>query len=414
MKKTKILSLVLAVALVVSAFCMTSIVASAASGNCGANVTWNLSASGALTISGSGAMTNYASADATPWVKEDVKSVSIGSNVTTIGDYAFYGCNNLTSVSIASTVTSIGANAFRYCDSLTSISIPSSVKTIGDFAFGWCVALNNVTLSSGLQSIGKGAFYYCGNLSSIAIPATVTSFGEDTFLSCRNIMEVEIPEGVATIPAGMFESCVSLKKVTIPSTVTSVGNDAFLDCEALADVYFAGSNKSQINLGNNTLLNNVEWHYSSSPTPGSGVTVSGTVTTKSTVHKTDATTVSLMQGNAVVKSTTVSGISGSYSFTGVAAGSYTVKFERPYHAARSYTVTVSSANVTVDGEIRLVGDGNNDGVTSSKDLTKLKKHLSKPNLSGYDLDLYDLNGDKTVSSKDLTRLKKHVAGSSLY
>ena len=63
--------------------------------------------------------------------------------VTTIGDYAFHGCNNLTSVVIPNSVTTIGDYAFSGCSSLTSVVIPSSVTTIGYSAFSDC---NNLTI----------------------------------------------------------------------------------------------------------------------------------------------------------------------------------------------------------------------------------------------------------------------------
>ena len=51
---------------------------------------------------------------------------SIPNSVTSIGNYAFYGCTNLTSVTIPNSVTSIGDCAFEGCTSLASITIPNS------------------------------------------------------------------------------------------------------------------------------------------------------------------------------------------------------------------------------------------------------------------------------------------------
>ena len=101
-------------------------------GTCGTNVTWYLDCNGVLTISGTGAMTNYNSANM-PWyaLQDDIKSVVINSGVTSIGNYAFYNCINLTSVSIPSSVTTIRPVAFENCTSLTSVTIPSSVTSIG-------------------------------------------------------------------------------------------------------------------------------------------------------------------------------------------------------------------------------------------------------------------------------------------
>ncbi len=105
-------------------------------GTCGTNVTWYLDCNGVLTISGTGTMTNYSSANM-PWitVRNDIKSVLIKPGVTSIGNYAFYGCTNLRSVTIPSGVTSIGYDAFYGCTNLRSVTIPSGVTSIGYDAF---------------------------------------------------------------------------------------------------------------------------------------------------------------------------------------------------------------------------------------------------------------------------------------
>ena len=59
-------------------------------------------------------------------------------SVTSIGDFAFYDCNDLTSVTIPNSVTSIGNRAFHSCSSLTSVTIPNSVTSIGKGAFEYC------------------------------------------------------------------------------------------------------------------------------------------------------------------------------------------------------------------------------------------------------------------------------------
>ena len=69
-----------------------------ASGTCGENLTWKLEDDGYLSISGTGAMYDFSldsSGKTVPWEKcrGDIKYIYISyGGVTSIGNYAFYGC----------------------------------------------------------------------------------------------------------------------------------------------------------------------------------------------------------------------------------------------------------------------------------------------------------------------------------
>ena len=199
-----------------------------ASGTCGAegdgsNLTWTLDSEGVLTISGSGGMHDYDGPSSPPWYRSRsmVKSAVIADGVTSIGEWAFFGCGSLTSVTIPNSVTSIGRYAFYYCTSLTSVTIPDSVTSIGWLAFNGCTSLTSVT----------------------------------------------IPDGVTIINDAVFNGCTSLTSVTIPDSVTSIGGSAFYNYTSLTDVYYAGSEAqwkaiSISSTGNNGLLTaNIHYNY---------------------------------------------------------------------------------------------------------------------------------------------------------
>lgn len=93
-------------------------------------------------------------------------------SVTSIGNYAFCACKELTSITIPSNVTSIGDCAFSSCEELTIITIPNSVTSMGDYAFIDCKELTGITIPSSVTSIGKGTFSWCTKLEVINFNGT--------------------------------------------------------------------------------------------------------------------------------------------------------------------------------------------------------------------------------------------------
>ncbi len=105
-----------------------------------------------------------------------VLCITIPNSVTSIGDFAFTGCVNLTSITIPNSVTSIGWYAFYGCSSLTSITIPDSVTSIGDEAFKDCSSLTSITIPDSVTFIGNAAFDGC--LSDLTIYGVSGSYAQ--------------------------------------------------------------------------------------------------------------------------------------------------------------------------------------------------------------------------------------------
>ena len=88
-------------------------------------------------------------------------------DVTSISDYAFYGCSGLTSFIIPNSVTTIGSNAFMYCSGLTSVIIPNSVTAIGPSTFAGCTGLTTVTIPNSVTYLDHQTFAGCSGLTTV-------------------------------------------------------------------------------------------------------------------------------------------------------------------------------------------------------------------------------------------------------
>lgn len=115
---------------------------------------------GTLIITVQGAMQDYTSARETPWFsnRADIRKIVVQNGVTSIGDYAFYGCENVTSVTLPGTVTQIGKLAFYGCKGLTSLELPESVAVVKDYAFAKASGLKTITFHGSAPLFGAGIF----------------------------------------------------------------------------------------------------------------------------------------------------------------------------------------------------------------------------------------------------------------
>lgn len=77
-----------------------------------------------------------------------VTEVIIGSDMTSINDYSFYGL------------------------SITSVEIPDSVQLLGEDAFYGCTLLEDATIGTGIITINTGAFGACTSLAILTVEAT--------------------------------------------------------------------------------------------------------------------------------------------------------------------------------------------------------------------------------------------------
>ena len=226
--------------------------------------------------------------------------------VVSIGDAAFFRCDNLTSVVIPMGITSIGMNAFRDCSILSKIVIPDSVESIGYKAFSGCnnmvemtlpflgkskneeenahlgvifdghrgvpITLRKVIITSA-TTIACEAFRGCSSLTSVVIPDSVTTIGNHAFAYCSSLTSVVIGDNVTTIGNYAFSDCDSLTNIEIPDSVTTIGDSAFFNCYDLTSVVIGDAV---------TTIGNYAFYYCSNLT---SITFDGTVAQWNAIEK---------------------------------------------------------------------------------------------------------------------------------
>ncbi len=106
-----------------------------------------------------------------------VKGLVIGTSCTSIGNYAFNTCTNLTGdLVIPNSVTSIGAYAFADTTFGGAIVIPDSVTSIGSYAFYYCNSFTSLYVNTPASSwVGSNALTGAG-LTTIYVNG-VTALG---------------------------------------------------------------------------------------------------------------------------------------------------------------------------------------------------------------------------------------------
>ena len=144
-------------------------------------------------------------------------------SVTSIGSYAFSGCNGMTSVSIPNSVTSVGSYAFSDCSGLTSIVIPRSVTNIGRSAFENCSGVTAIYVNN-----GNTVYDSRNNCNAIVRTADNT-----LIFGCQNTV---VPETVKAIGSYAFKGHSYLRAINIPNSLTSIGEEAFSGCLELTNI----------------------------------------------------------------------------------------------------------------------------------------------------------------------------------
>ena len=133
-------------------------------------------------------------------------------------------------------VIKINDRVFSGNTNLTTVTLPEGLTTLGSDAFNSCKSLRAVKVSSGVEAIPSNCFYECSSLESVSLPEGLVEIGASAFYECQNLESVALPESLTTLGDYAFISCKLLKTIKIPSGVTAIPRSCFFGCSSLESV----------------------------------------------------------------------------------------------------------------------------------------------------------------------------------
>jgi hypothetical protein len=172
----------------------------------------------------------------------NVVNLTIGQTLRGIGNYAFYGCTGLGNnpdarVSLGNGLNTIGNYAFANCINMKNIELPpyTNLTMIGDHAFYQCQALTAFTMLIAVQKVGDSAFEGCSALQEIILDGSsmssdtnvaLTDLGRTVFRNCTSLRYLKLPATYSqTEPFSLVQGCTSLEYVSLPNSAADLKSD---------------------------------------------------------------------------------------------------------------------------------------------------------------------------------------------
>ena len=174
--------------------------------------------------------------------KQDNKNITsyiFDSNITSIANYAFEGCNLITDITFKGDIVSIGkigssdapneCSAFNDCKNLESINLPNTTTT-SKFS-----SLDGILFDKDQKTLIKYPQAMDGDANQTyeALDFTKT-FANNAFQGCNKIKNIKT-NGVETIGDHGFDSSI-LESPTLGDKVTTIGKYAYNNCNRLTSI----------------------------------------------------------------------------------------------------------------------------------------------------------------------------------
>lgn len=151
---------------------------------------------------------------------------------TYIGEYCFTESTFDGTLTLGSGVQTIGQYAFSGCADFTGdLIIPDSVTTLGQYAFHKCSGFNGkLVVGNGVTAVPKQAFYQCSGLTgTITLGENIEIIGYEAFEDCKNLTgNLIIPDKVESIDKYAFYRCTGFNGyLSLGKNIKTIENYVF-------------------------------------------------------------------------------------------------------------------------------------------------------------------------------------------
>ncbi len=98
-----------------------------------------------------------------------VGALRVPEGIAEIGDWALYGCSELTEIALPGSLRRIGAGGLNACMACLSLELPEGLTELGDLALADCFLLERVMLPASLTQLGEGVLEGCEALTAVIV-----------------------------------------------------------------------------------------------------------------------------------------------------------------------------------------------------------------------------------------------------
>ena len=199
---------------------------------------------------------NKAFADCT-----NLTAIDLSTNLTSIGDYCFYNDNQVAALTIQNDIlgTMTLTTLFGENNNLQTVTIGENVTSLNVQAFNGCKALANIAVKTGnthfqsvdgvlVSSEGVLLAYPNAKGTTYVIPSTIASIGEYAFAGASSLTSLTIPASITAIGAYAFKGCTGLVSLGIPSSVTILGEEILSGCTGITEISIEANVLSSLTL----------------------------------------------------------------------------------------------------------------------------------------------------------------------